>query len=64
MGRPKKSARAEAEKEILEKGRFHKLWANDRLHSAEENHHARRRCRQLIEGGVNAVSWDELIGRR
>ena len=25
---------------------------------------AHLRGRQLIEGGVNAISWDELIGRK
>lgn len=25
---------------------------------------AHARCRQLIEGGVDAISWDELTGRR
>ncbi len=57
-------ARAEAETEILEKGRWSQFTANSRLHSEEENTTAQRRCRQLIDGGVAAVDWVELYGQK
>ncbi|MAF42269.1 MAG: hypothetical protein CL859_10560 [Cyanobium sp. ARS6] len=56
--------RAAAETEILEKGRWHQLRDNERLHSPEENQAAQRRCRQLIEGGADAVDWLELYGQK
>ena len=52
------------EEELLSKGRWSQYKANEALHRPDENHHARRRCRQLIEGGVGAISWDDLIGMR
>ena len=54
----------DAEEELLSKGRWSQYKANEALHRPEENHHARRRCRQLIEGGIDAISWDELTGQR
>ena len=63
--RPRQTkARAEAETEILEKGRWSQLRANDRLHTPAENNAARHRCRQLIDGGVEAVDWVELYGQK
>ena len=53
-----------SEEELLSKGRWSQYKANEALHRPDENHHARRRCRQLIEGGVGAISWDDLIGMR
>ncbi|WP_413405329.1 MULTISPECIES: hypothetical protein [unclassified Synechococcus] len=61
--RPKRTkARAAAETEILEKGRWSQLRANDRLHTPAENKAARQRCRQLIDGGADAVDWVVLYG--
>ena len=58
MKRRRKSLpRSRAETEILEKGRWSQLRANDALHSPAENDVARHRCRQLIEGGADAVDW-------
>ena len=48
-------ARAQAEAEILEQGRWSQLRANDALHTPAENAAARHRCQQLIEGGPAAV---------
>ena len=63
--RPRQTkARAEAENEILEKGRWSQFTANSRLHSDEENRAAQRRCKQLIDGGVAAVDWLELYGQK
>ena len=60
--RPKRS-QGDLEAEVL-KGRWADLRHNESLHSTEDNHHARRRCRQLIEGGIESISWDELTGRQ
>ena len=57
-------ALAEAESEILEKGRWSQLRANESLHTQTENTAARHRCRQLIDGGVAAVDWLELYGQK
>ncbi len=57
-------ARAEAETEILEKGRWSQFTANSRFHSEEDNNAAQRRCRQLIDGGVAAVDWVELYEQK
>ena len=60
-------AAVDAEEGLLSKGRWSQYRANEALHRPDENHHARRRCRQLIEGGgggVDAISWDELTGQR
>ncbi len=63
--RPRQTkARAEAETEILEKGRWSQLRANDRLHTPAENQTARQRCRQLLTGGVDAVDWLELYEQK
>ena len=56
--------RAEAENEILEKGRWSQFTANESLHTQAENNAARHRCRQLIDGGVAAVHWLELYGQK
>ena len=52
---PPPKARAEAENEILEKGRWSQLRANESLHTQAENNAARQRCRQLIDGVGAAV---------
>ena len=52
---PPPKARAQAEAEILERGRWSQLRANERFHSVEENAAAHERCRQLLTGGVGAV---------
>ena len=57
-------AKAEAENEILEKGRWSQFTANSRFHSDEENQAAQRRCKQLIDGGVAAVDWLELYEQK
>ena len=57
-------AKAEAESEILEKGRWSQFTANSRFHSDEENKAAQSRCRQLIDGGVEAVDWLDLYGQK
>ena len=63
--RPRQTkARAEAENEILEKGRWSQLRSNDRLHTPAENNAARQRCRQLIDGGADAVDWLELYEQK
>ena len=63
--RPRQTkARAEAENEILEKGRWSQFTANSRFHSDEENRTAQRRCKQLIDGGVAAVDWVELYEQK
>ena len=49
----------DAEEELLSKGRWSQYKANEALHRPDENHHARRRYRQLIEGhwlGATALS--------
>ena len=56
--------RAEAENEILEKGRWSQFTANSRFHSEEENWTAQRRCKQLIDSGVEAVDWVEIYGQK
>ena len=61
---PASKARAQAEADILEKGRWSQLRANDQLHSEEENIAARARCRQLLEGGAVAVDWLDLYGQK
>ena len=58
---PPPKAREEAEAEILEKGRWSQFRANDKFHSVEENAAAQRRCKQLIDGGADAVDWLELV---
>jgi len=60
--RPKRS-QGDLEAEVL-KGRWADFRHNESLHSPEENHHARRRCRELVDGGIESISWDELIGRQ
>ena len=63
--RPRQTkARAEAEADILEKGRWNQLRTNESLHSEAENIAARERCRQLIDGGTDAVDWLELYGQK
>lgn len=58
-------AKAQAEAEVLEKGRWSQLRANDAFHSPAENAAARHRCRQLIEGGPGAVDWMvDLYGQK
>ena len=57
-------ARAQAETEILEQGRWSQLRANDALHTPAENAAARHRCRQLIEGGPAAIDWVELYKQK
>ena len=38
---------------------------NERFHTQAENNAARHRCRQLIEGGANAVDWlVDLYGQK
>ena len=54
-----------AETEIHERGRWSQLRTNDEFHSPAENAAARRRCRQLIEGGADAVDWlVDLYGQK
>ena len=60
--RPKRS-QGDLEAEVL-KGRWAELRHNESLHTPEENRHARRRCQELIDGGIESISWDELIGRQ
>ncbi len=61
---PPPKARAQAEAEILERGRWSQLRANEKFHSVEENAAARERCRQLLTGAVGAVNWVELYGQK
>ena len=61
---PPPKARAEAENEILEKGRWSQLRANESLHTQAENNAARHRCRQLIDGGTDVSDWLELYGQK
>jgi len=61
---PPPKARVQAEAEILERGRWSQLHANEALHSEEENITARARCRQLLEGGAAAVDWLDLYGQK
>ena len=67
MARHRKPPRAQAEDEAL-RGRWAGLRKQDALqakfHSPAENHRARRRCRQFLEGGADAVDWSELLGDR
>lgn len=58
-----KPSKGDLESEVL-KGRWAGLRANEALHTPEDNCRARRRCRALIEGGPNAVSWDDLLGKK
>jgi len=62
--RPPPKAKATAETEILEKGRWSQLRENERFHSPEENATAQHRCRQLIDGSPAAVDWLELYGQK
>ena len=57
-------AKAEAENEILEKGRWSQLRANESLQTQAENNAARHGCRQLIDGGVAAVDWVDLYDQK
>ena len=52
------------ESEILERGPWCQLRANEKFHSVEENTSARERCKQLLVGGVAAVDWVELCGQK
>ena len=56
------------EDEILSKGSWSGLRENNRIahsaHSAEENAAAEHRCRQFLEGGVDAIEWKDLLGER
>ncbi|QNI56286.1 hypothetical protein SynBIOSE41_03817 [Synechococcus sp. BIOS-E4-1] len=61
---PPPKARAQAEAEILERGRWSQLRANEKFHSIEENAAARERCRQLLTGGAGAVDWLDLSGQK
>ena len=61
---PPPKARAMAESEVLEKGRWTQLRTNESLHTQAENDAARQRCRQLIDGGVAAVDWLDLYGQK
>ena len=60
--RRKKSAKVEAEEELLEKGRCAGLKAQHRLeaanHSQVENEMARVRMQRFLEGGADAIPWD------
>lgn len=56
-------SRGDLESQAL-RGRWADLKHNDTLHTPAENQVARRRCRQLIDGGPAAVSWSELLGER
>ena len=60
--RPKRS-QGDVEAEVL-KGRWADLRHNESLHNKADNERAQRRCRQLIDGGHGAVSWNELLGER
>ena len=51
-------------RKLLSKGRWSQFLENQQLHRPEENAEAQLRCRQLIEGGVGSISWDELMGQR
>ncbi|WP_413404828.1 MULTISPECIES: hypothetical protein [unclassified Synechococcus] len=59
--RPRKSAKAEAESEVLQRGRWSGLREHQapqaKHHSAAENDEAHRRCKQFLSGGVDAVDW-------
>lgn len=61
-------ARAQAEAEVLEKGRWSQLHEQAELqarnHSEQENCVARRRCREFLEGGWGSVDWIELYGQK
>tara|TARA_B100001063_G_C16683898_1_gene513314 strand:+ start:960 stop:1166 length:207 start_codon:yes stop_codon:yes gene_type:complete len=61
---PLPKARALADAEILERGRWSQLQSNESLHSEAENIAARARCRQLLTGGVGAVDWLELYEQK
>jgi len=61
---PAPKARAQAEADILEKGRWSQLRANESLHTQAENNAAKQRCRQLIDGGTAAVDWLELYEQK
>ena len=52
------------ESEILERGPWCQLRANEKFHSVEENAAAHERCRQLLTGGVSAVDWLELYEQK
>ena len=57
-------ARAKAETEILEQGRWSGLKEQQELearnHSERENCDARRRCREFLEGGWGSIDWIDL----
>ena len=61
---PSPKARAQAENDILERGRWSQLRENERFHSVEENAAACERCRQLLTGGVGAVDWLDLYEQK
>ena len=52
-------AAVDAEEELLSKEKWRQYKADEALHRPNENHHARRSYRELIEGGVDAINWDE-----
>ena len=57
----RRKSKGEAEDELLAKGRWCLLNEQKRLeamnHSEAENDAARRRCRELLEGGWGHVKW-------
>ena len=61
--RRRNRSQGDLEAEVL-KGRWAGLRANEALHTPEATQRARRGCRQLIDGGIESISWDELIGRQ
>ena len=63
MARRRHKSKGDIEAEIL-RGRWPDFSHNESLHSAADNHHARRRCRQLIDGGPDAIDWNELFGQK
>lgn len=66
--RRRHKSQGEREAELLANPRWKRLCEQDRLiaanHTAESNDAAARRCRQLIEGGIDTVSWSELLGEQ
>ena len=62
--RRNRPAAVDAEEQLLSNGRWSQYKTNEALHHPDENHHAQRHCRQLIDGGHGSVTWGDLFGSK
>ena len=66
--RRRKACRGEIEDKLLSEKRWSGLQEQVELqarnHSEQENCAARRRCRELLEGGWGSIDWIEVYGQK